>query len=89
MQVTGDPECTSELSSSAAREQNVHRAGPSGILTHPPENNDAAVDWLCQRRSDALKAVDEGGFTYVTYIASLSRLSCSPCYAAAFGLNYT
>lgn len=92
MQVTGgdgDPECISELSSSAARKQSVHKAGPSRISAHPPEDNGAADDWLCQRRLDALKAIDEGSFSYV---AGLSRpsplLTVGPCYAAVFGLKY-
>ncbi|KAF8481075.1 hypothetical protein DFH94DRAFT_737840 [Russula ochroleuca] len=59
----GDPECISELSSSAAREQPVRKAGPSGISEHPLEDNGAADEWLSQRRLDALRAIDEGSFS--------------------------
>jgi hypothetical protein len=77
----GDPECISELSSSAAREQPVRKAGPSGISEHPLEDNGAADEWLSQRRLDALRAIDEGSFSCV---ASLSRLSLAHRVCSSF-----
>jgi hypothetical protein len=61
----------------------THEGGGPGA----PANNNAAVHELNRIRSEALRDIDEGGFSCVASL-SLPSTCVSPCFEAGFILNY-